>query len=356
MTNIGIIGCGYWGPNLLRNFIQLHSCNIKAVCELDDSRLNYIHTKHPSIHTTKDYFELLTDDDIDAIVIATAPSNHYCLAKEALEHGKHVLVEKPLALNVKDAQDLVNLAAEKDLILMVGHTFEFNNAVRRLKQEIQSGTVGQPYYFYAQRLNYGIVRKDLNALWSLAPHDISILIYLLDQMPVKVSARGYDFIQKGVEDVVFMVLTFPNDVVAHIQVSWLDPNKSRRMTVVGSDKMIVYDDVADNKLKIYDKGISKDNISDSLGAYDDFSKFQLLRAAGDVSMPKIDFAEPLKLECDHFLECVQNGCQPLTDGFNGLRVVRVLEAAQSSLDQNGQDIQVKFEYRNPKRETILNSE
>ncbi|HLF18317.1 MAG TPA: Gfo/Idh/MocA family oxidoreductase [Candidatus Omnitrophota bacterium] len=339
MLNIGLIGCGYWGPNLLRNFSAHPQANVRMVAELDSARLDYIHKKYPQIKTTKDYFDLFCDD-IDAVVIATDPASHFPLAQEALLRGKHVLVEKPLAMRAQEAQTLLALAEEHHRKLMVGHTFEFNAAVQELKTQIELGIIGKPYYFYTQRLNFGIVRSDVNALWSLAPHDISILIYVLDEMPLSVSARGFDFIQPGNEDIVFMILDFPNGVAAHVHVSWLDPSKVRRMSVVGSDKMIIYDDIADNKIQIFDKGIKKQNMKASMGRFDDFGSHQLVKSAGDVYYPKIDFVEPLKVECNHFIEAILEDKEILTDGYNGLRVVQVLEAAQRSLKENGKKIRI----------------
>ena len=349
MVNIGLIGCGYWGPNLLRNFLQCPDCHVAGVAELNDSQIQYLHEKFPSIPTTKDYFDLL-NKNMDAIAIATPPSSHYALARQALEHNKHVLVEKPLALNVAEARHLVDLARERNLRLMVGHTFEYNAAIKELKHQIQKGVIGTPYYVYAQRLNFGIVRRDLGALWNLAPHDISILNFLFDQTPIKVSARGFDFIQSGIEDVAFIVLQFASGVKAHVQVSWLDPRKVRSMTIVGSEKMIVYDDMAEAKIQIYDKGIKKQNISDSLGPYDDFGKYQLIRSAGDVTFPRIDFGEPLRDECFEFVNAICENRKPTTDGENGLRVVEVLAAAQESMRQGGKEILIE-----PKNSELNNS-
>ncbi len=339
MVNLGIIGYGYWGPNLLRNFLGLPNCRVKLLAELDDSRLEYLQEKFPALKTTKDYRRLL-NGAVDAVVIATQPSTHFQLAKEALEQNKHVLVEKPLAMNVPEAKELLRLAKKYKRKLMVGHTFEYNEAVRALKRYIQTGELGRLYYLYSQRLNFGIVRRDINALWNLAPHDISIILYLLEEMPIAVSAKGVAFLQKGIEDVVFMALHFPKDTIAHVQVSWLDPSKVRRMTLVGSEKMIVYDDVSDDKIKIFDKGIKKKNMNESLGRYDDFGRYQSIKSAGDVVFPKIDFTEPLKTECAHFIECIENNQPLLTDGENGLRVVRILEAASRSMRLNGKNVSV----------------
>lgn len=343
MINIGIIGCGYWGPNLLRNFLALPNCQVDFIAERDPSRLQYLQDKFPSIKTTQNYQELF-HHSIDAVVIATQPSTHFQLAKEALEQNKHVLVEKPLAMNVSEAKELIRLASRHKRKIMVGHTFEYNAAVRALKSYVQNGTIGRPYYLYSQRLNFGIVRQDINALWNLAPHDISIILYLLETMPTHVSAKGISFLQKGIEDVVFMVMHFPKDVIAHVHVSWLDPNKVRQMTLVGSDKMIVYDDGGESKIKIFDKGIKRQNIKESLGRYDDFGKFQSIKSAGDVSIPKIDFGEPLQTECAHFIDCIEGNKSVLTDGQNGLRVVHILEAASRSMELNGKNISVKMSY------------
>lgn len=343
MVNIGIIGCGYWGPNLLRNFNSLSNCRVKMVAELDDSRLLYLNQKFPSVKTTQNYKDLFSNE-IDAVVLATPPTTHYAMAKEVLSHKKHVLVEKPLAMNTADGQELIDLAEKNKCTLMVGHTFEFNAAVRTMKKYVQSGEVGKPYYIYSQRLNLGIIRRDVNALWNLAPHDISILLYLFEKMPVSVSARGYAFIQDKIEDLVFITLQFPDGLVGHVHVSWLDPNKVRRMTLVGSKKMVVYDDTSDAKIKIYEKGITKENINESLGRYDDFGEFQLMKFAGNVVFPKIDFIEPLSIECANFVDAITNKVKPLTDGENGLRVVRILEAAQKSLERNGQIVELSELY------------
>ncbi len=341
MISVGLIGCGYWGPNLLRNFCALPACRVTRVAEIDKSRIEYLHKQYPAISVTSNAQDVFSAD-IDAVVIATPAATHYALAKEALERHKHVLVEKPLAMTSIQAQELIDLAAKNNCRLMVGHTFEYNAAVNYLHEAITSGTIGKPYYLYAQRLNLGIVRQDINALWNLAPHDISILNFILNKLPQGVAADGKAFLQPGIEDVVFMTLHYPDDVLAHVQVSWLDPGKVRKMTVVGSEKMIVYDDVADAKIQVYEKGIRKQNISDSLGRYDDFGKFQLIKVAGDVLFPKLDFVEPLKLECSHFLECIAGGQTPKTDGPNGLRVVRILEAAQRSLESGGKFIDIRW--------------
>lgn len=336
MLEVGILGYGYWGPNLARNFNQLRGANLHTICDLGDDRIAYVREHYPNVNTTKDYREVLSNPEINAVVIALPASLHYRFAKEVLLADKDVLVEKPLALKVDEAKELIQIAEEKDKVLMVGHTFEYNVAVRKVKEYIDAGELGNIYYIYSQRLNLGRVRADVNAMWNLAPHDVSIVLYWLGEEPAQVSARGITFLQKGIEDVVFLNLDFADGRSAHIHTSWLDPSKVRKMTIVGSKKMIVYDDVSsEDKVKVYDKGIAKKNISDNLGQYDDFGKFQLIQRAGDILTPKINFVEPLMLECSHFIECVENRKKPLTDGENGLRVVKVLAAAQKSLYNGG---------------------
>jgi predicted dehydrogenase len=289
---------------------------------------------YPSTRTATDYREILTDLTTNAVAIATPAQTHYVLAKEAFLAGKHVLVEKPLAMSSAQAEELVALATQQGKVLMVGHTFEYNPAVHKIKELIASGQIGDIYYIYSTRVNLGLVQRDLNALWSIAPHDISILIYLLESMPLEVSARGASYLNKNVEDVVFVNLLFPRGVVAQVHGSWLDPSKVRRMTVVGSQKMVIYDDVDDEgKIKVYDKGVYKKG--DPI-----FGEFQYKVHSGDIYIPKIDMTEPLRNECAHFIECIQEGKKPLTDGENGLRVVRVLEAAQKSLENRGTVVEI----------------
>jgi predicted dehydrogenase len=287
---------------------------------------------YPHAIATPEHRDLFTDPDIEAVVIATPARTHYALAREALEAGKHVLVEKPLAMGSRQAEALIALADERRRVLMVGHIFEYHPAVRKIKSLIDEGELGQVYYIYSTRVNLGRVQSDINALWSIAPHDISILIYLLGTMPQSVSARGGTFLNGMVEDVVFLVLSFPDGMLGHVHASWLDPSKVRRMTVVGSRRMAVYDDVADEgKIKIYDKGVYRKG-------EDIYGEFQYRMHSGDIAIPRLDMAEPLRIECVHFAECVRQGRRPQTDGANGLRVVRVLEAAQASLERGGTTI------------------
>jgi predicted dehydrogenase len=275
---------------------------------------------------------LLNDPEIDAIVVATPAASHHALAKQVLESGKHVFVEKPLATSTEQADELVSLAAKAGKTLMVGHTFLYNAAVRYAKKLLNDESLGQLYYIYSQRLNLGQVRSDVNAWWNLAPHDVSIMMYLMnDELPVSVSATGVSYIQPGIEDVVFATLKWASGVTGHIHVSWLDPGKIRKMTLVGSRKMVVYDDVSDDKIKIFDKGVDRVPKIGERMDYDQSGDYQLIHRTGDILLPKISFQEPLKTESAHFLECLRNGQPPLTGPKHARDVVAVLEATQTAL-------------------------
>lgn len=328
-TRLGVIGFGYWGPNLVRNLVELRSCELVAVADLLEDRLARIRSTYPNVATTTNYQDLF-GMGLDGVVVATPPATHYRLASECLERGLNVLVEKPLTLNSQHAQNLISLSKSRGLVLMVGHTFEYNPAVRALKDMIHNDGLGRVYYIDSARLNLGLFQKGLNVLWDLAPHDISILLYILDSFPTSVSAVGTACVFDGVHDVVHLNLTFPDEIMVHLHLSWLDPRKVRRMTLVCSKKMVVYDDVASlEKIRVYDKGVELPP------ATDNFGDFQCSYRYGDVVVPYINFVEPLRLECSHFLECIQNHCQPLTDGWDGLKVVRILEAAERSLQRGG---------------------
>lgn len=339
MIRIGVIGCGYWGQNLVRTFSQLKGAKLAAVAELDEKRIAYLNEYYPQVTVHRGHQTLLRDSAIDAVVVALPAAAHYAAGMEALAAGKHVFVEKPLALTAREAQEMVTLAKSRDRILMVGHTFEYNPAVRRIKEYIRAGELGEIYYIYSQRLNLGQVRQDVNVFWNLAPHDISIVLHWLEEEPVSVSAQGITVIQKGIEDVVFALLKFGGGRTAHLHTSWLDPNKVRKMTVVGSKKMIVYDDTAaDARVQLFDKGVDRKNIGQNLGEFTDYGQFQLIHRAGDLLIPKVDASEPLRLECAHFVDCVAAGKTPISDGASGLRVVRILEAGQTSLKESGREV------------------
>ncbi len=336
MINVGVIGCGAWGSNLIRNFHELPQANLLACSDMDQKRLENVKRLYPNVRLFNNYEDILAEETIQGVAIATPASTHYKLARRALEHNLDVLVEKPMTLTTEESRDLIRLAKSRQRILMVGHVFLYNPAVISLRDYIRQGELGDIYYLYATRVNLGRVRTDLNAMWNFAPHDISIMMYLLDEEPVSVSAHGVSYLQEGIEDVVFMTLNFPHKKTGHVHVSWLDPSKKRTMTVVGSKKMIIYDDVDNEaKLKIYDKGVYRDE------AVVSFGEFQFKLHYGDISIPKIDLKEPVKQECAHFIDCINTRQAPVTDGENGLKVVRVLTAAQKSLKNSGQLVAVE---------------
>ena len=338
-VGIAVVGAGYWGPNLIRNFAGLDSCELRAVCDSSSERLDSLRKTYPGVRLTEDFDELLKDDNVAGIAVATPVETHHPLCRQALESGKSVFVEKPLARTVAECEELIELQQQKTSVLMVGHTFEYNAAVEYVEDLIERQELGEVYYIYGQRLNLGIVRQDVNAMWNLAPHDISIALRWLKKMPVAVDARGYTYLQKGIEDVVYLNLEFADGIAVHIHVSWLDPGKVRRLTVVGSRKMVLYDDVStEGKIQLFDRGIDREHIEGSLGEFDSFGKFQLTQRAGDVLIPKVEYIEPLRQECEHFVGCIATGKRPLTDGENGLRVVRILEAATRSLAEGGKTI------------------
>jgi predicted dehydrogenase len=322
---IGVIGCGYWGPNLIRNFVEIPNSDVVAVADLDEERLSFIQSRFPQIIITRDYHDLFTMG-LDAIAIATPPATHFNIAKECLENHLHVLVEKPITLDSDSANKLIKIAEEEDLTLMVGHTFEYNSAVHELKEIVQSGELGKIYYIDSARLNLGLFQRDLNVLWDLAPHDISILLYLLDEEPISISANGMKCAFNSVFDNVYMNLIFPENILAHVHVSWIDPCKVRRTTIVGSKKMVVYNDISNNeKIKIYDKGVDVPSYTSG------FEEFQCNYRYGDVTIPNVRFDEPLRKECQHFLDSIINQTTPNSSGYDGLRVIKVLEAAQRAL-------------------------
>ncbi len=328
-VEIAVVGVGGWGKNLARNYYQIPDANLRYVCDLDENRLGAIQAQFPAERTTQEFDDLLKDDELEAVVIATTGPTHYSLCKAVLEAGKDVYVEKPFVLEASQAQSLIELAASKDRLIMVGHLMIYHPVMRALKDLVQQKTLGDLYYLYSQRLNLGTIREDENALWNFAPHDISSMVYLVGQEPLEVSARGQSYLQKGIEDVVFLSMSFPGDVLANVQVSWLDPHKIRKLTLVGSDQMAVFDDLEPNeKLRIYDKGATVNS------DYDNFAEYIGLRF-GDIHIPHINAGEPLRVECSHFLDCVRERRQPDSNGDDGLAVVKVLEAAQKSLKQGG---------------------
>jgi len=326
-VNIGQIGVGYWGPNLLRNLVLNKSCNVKIVVDLSQERREFVKSLYPTIRISENVDDLLNDSEIEAVVIATPVATHYEFTMLALESGKHVLVEKPMATTMEDVEKIGNLADEKNLIAMVGHTFLYNAAVRYVKKLIDDGDLGDIRYIYSQRVNLGRIRNDVDALWNFAPHDISIIQYWLnDPTAVSVTKIGMDYIQNGVDDVVFVNIIYPNKVMANIHVSWLDPLKVRRMTIVGSNKMVVYDDIAENKIAIYDKGIDPVAVLGERMDFDYPGMLNFNHRSGDVILPKINWHEPLKVEIEHFLDCIQGKTKCLTGVEHAMGVIRILSA------------------------------
>jgi predicted dehydrogenase len=331
---LGIIGCGHWGPNYVRNFSSMPASDICWVSDLNSERLEHIKQLYPAVKITKDYKKILNDRSIDAVVVATPTVTHYNIARECLEFGKHILVEKPLAVTFRDAGELVALAKKKKRILMVGHTFEYNPAINKMKEFIKKGSLGKVYYLYSTRTNLGPLRSDVNALWDLAPHDISIFSYILESQPLRVSAHGAGFLQKGIEDIVFITLYYPKNIVVGIHVSWLNPRKIREITAVGSKRMLVFDDLNSlSPIHLYNKGVVRKPYS--LPYYNTFREFKLIIREGKVTIPKIKMKEPLRIECQHFVDCIIQREEPKSNGKDGLDVVMVLEAIQNSLKDSG---------------------
>ncbi len=336
MVRIGVIGCGYWGPNLIRNFSHSKGSQVLICADLSEERLAHMRSLYPQIETTTDYRQVFARKDVAAVVVATPPETHVRLTVEALRAGKHVFVEKPLALSSVDGTAMVEEALKAKRVLMVGHTFVYTAAVNKIKEVIESGELGEIFYISTTRVNLGIFQENINVVWDLAPHDVSILSFILDAAPESVATQASCNIRKNVEDVAFLTMRYPGDVLAHVHVSWLNPNKIRSTTVVGSKKMLVYDDVsALEKIRIYDKGVTV------TPHYDTFGEFQLSYRYGDILIPRLDDAEPLKVACQHFIDCIEKGITPRSSGVHGLNVVRVLEAAVESIREDGRMISIE---------------
>ena len=326
MLNIAQIGIGYWGPNLLRNLVANKKCEVKVVIEIDEERQNFVKETYPGISVSNLLKDVIENNDIDAVIIATPVATHFDLAMQCLNAGKHILVEKPMAMTSDEVLQIEQLSDTNNLVAMVGHTFLFNSAVRYVKTLIDNGDLGDIRYIYSQRLNLGRIRTDVDALWNLAPHDVSIIQYWLnDPEPTVVNRCGIDFVQKGIDDVVFMNIEYPNNIIANIHVSWLDPHKIRRTTVVGSKKMVVYDDIAENKITIYDKGIDRMARLGNHMDFDDPSTFTFRHRSGEVTIPNIKWIEPLKTEIEHFVDCIKNDTPCLTNASHANKVVKILE-------------------------------
>ncbi|MBI5789672.1 MAG: Gfo/Idh/MocA family oxidoreductase [Candidatus Schekmanbacteria bacterium] len=335
MLNLGIIGCGYWGPNLVRNFMEAGECRVKTVCDLNPQRLVFIKGKYPLLTTTRHTDEILADRSIDAVAIATPVSTHFQIAQKALQSGKHVMVEKPLTASSRQADELMELAHKYKKILMVDHTFIYTAAVRKMKELIGAGELGEIYYFDSVRVNLGIFQHDVNVMWDLAPHDLSIMDYLLDKTPRSVTAMGLSHLGNNIEDIAYITINYADNLIAHFHVNWLAPAKIRLIQIGGSDKMLVYDDMENSdKLKVYNQGI------DTPKNAEDGYKIRVQYRAGNMYVPKLEQTEALLVECRHFLDCIRSGQKPLSDGEAGLRVVKILEAAEESLKNQGRLVKI----------------
>ena len=341
MVNVAQIGVGYWGPNLLRNLVVSKDFNVILVVDLSPQRRDFVKSLYPGVVVSDDAEDVFADNSIDAVVIATPVESHFDPAIRALQAGKHVLVEKPMAQSVWEVEQIKETAEQKGLVAMVGHTFLYNSAVRFMKKFIDSGELGEIRYINSQRLNLGRIRSDVDALWNLAPHDISIIQYLLGNVrPISVYKSGMDYVQEQIDDVVFMHIVYPDKIMVNVHVSWLNPHKIRKMVVVGSRKMIVYDDIAENKIAIYDKGIDPMAILGENMDFDHPGIFKFNLRSGDVLLPKIELVEPLKIEIEHFFDCIQNGIDCLSGPGHALEVVRILsgeiddEQAKVTTDQS----------------------
>ncbi len=345
---VGVVGCGYWGPNLIRNFRSLSGCHLKIMCDLSQQRLAHLKTLYPEVQRSMDYGHVLNGVELDAVVIATSVKSHFPMAKASLLAGKHTFIEKPMASSSEECEELIEIAQKKGLVLMVGHTFLYSPAVKKIREIVDSGDIGEIRYICARRLNLGLFQNDINVAWDLAPHDISIILSIIGEQPMTVNCRGSAHITQGIEDVTTMCLGFAKQRTAIIHSSWLDPRKVREMTIVGSKRMVVYDDVAPlEKIRIFDARV------ESPPHYDTFAEFQYAYHYGDMYVPYIKQEEPLKTECQHFLDCIKHGTSPLTDGKQGLELVRILEASTKSLEKGGAPVELAGARKeDPRLETI----
>ena len=335
MLNVAVVGCGYWGPNLIRNFNSLSDCKVKMICDVEMNRLEHIKNLYPEVEITTKFDEVVDDSDIDAIAIAVPVCFHYTMAMKSLKAGKHTFIEKPMASSLEECEELIKLANKKKLMLMVGHTFLYCTPVKKIKEIVDSGELGEVQYISSRRLNLGLFQNDINVAWDLAPHDISIILYILNEMPVSVNCQGQAHVKPEIEDVTNMTLSFNNGAFASIQNSWLDPNKVREMTFVGTKKMLVYDDLESiEKIKIYDKGVSIPP------HYDTFAEFQYSYHYGDMYSPYLKLVEPLKVECQSFLDGIMTGAESESSGLEALKTVQILEAASKSLKNGGGRVKI----------------
>jgi predicted dehydrogenase len=328
VVRFGVIGYGYWGPNIVRNLQAIENAQLVAVCDKSAAALRRVHRVYPGLQVTTDFADVLGSPDIDAVAVVTPVWTHYELARAALENGKHVFVEKPITSTARQAEELIELAERKNLKIMVDHTFLFSGAVRKIREIVDAGTLGPLYYFDSKRVNLGLFQHDVSVIWDLAPHDLSIMDYLITERPEALVATGGNHLN-GHADMAFITIYFPRSIIAHVNVNWLSPVKVRTTLIAGKDKMLVWNDLeADEKIKVYDKGV---NITSGEGVYDLLVSYR----SGDVWAPKCDQAEALKVELDYFVDCIVNDRTPINDGEAGLRVVRLLEGADQSLKDRG---------------------
>lgn len=336
-TTIGVIGCGYWGPNLLRNFAENETAQLRWICDTDEVRLAAMGRRYPGARTTTDSKELISDGDLDAIAVVTPVATHFQIARDALLAGKHVLVEKPLTATVREAEELIALARQNGRTLMVDHTFVYTGAIRKMKEIVKSGELGELLYFDSVRINLGLFQPDINVLWDLAPHDLSIMDYLIERQPLGLSALGSCHIEPGIENIAYMVMKFPDDFIAHFHFNWLAPVKIRRTLIAGARKMILYDDIEPTeKVRVYDKGVTTNRNTDREANYQTLISYR----TGDVWAPKLDATEALHYVVAEFIDSIRGRRHPMTDGEAGLRVVRLLEAAQTSIKCGGQFVEI----------------
>lgn len=342
MISIGVIGYGYWGPNLVRNFAEAPGARIGAVADMREDRLALVKRRYPGVEVTKDFREVLEDSRIDAVAIATPVSTHFDLAMQALQAGKHVLVEKPITSNSEDALRLIEEADRRGLVLMVDHTFVYTGAVRKIRELISGGSLGEIYYYDSTRVNLGIFQHDVDVIWDLAVHDLSIMEYILPDAAVEVSATGLKHVAGAAEDIAHVTVFYDHALIAHLNVNWLSPVKIRRTLIGGSKRMLLYDDIeSSEKIKIYDKGVTLRNDPESV--YKQLVSYR----SGDMSAPRIDLTEALQTEVQHFLDCIQLGAMPITSGISGLRVLSVLEAASQSMKNRGRAVRVMGSHSAP---------
>jgi predicted dehydrogenase len=335
MIQLGVIGAGYWGPNIIRNAVLNQKFTVVKCADLRQPRLDYITSLYPTIQSTKNYQNIIADSKIDVVAICTPVFSHFEIASAALKAGKHILIEKPMTSSTAQAEKLINLAEQKNLTILVDHTFLFTGAVRKMKEIIQSGDIGDIYYFDSVRVNLGLFQHDVNVVWDLAPHDISIMDHIINRPAESIVATGSDHVGNGLEDVAYVTVFYPDKVIAHIHVNWLSPVKIRQTQISGTKKMIVWDDNSPSeKIKVYDKGIEVVQTTDQI--YNTLIQYR----TGDMYCPKIPQTEALAMELDHFAECLETGNTPISDGYSGHRVVQILESSEKSIKNRGKEVRL----------------